>query len=103
MAVIEKNPSLDQQYQTAKAQLDEIDSKIPPELLPTELEKEAELLEDEKRESVTFGYFEGKPDRQSDEILNISINVLTKEDSTKTAKKLSFLKRIQASLQKPNS
>jgi hypothetical protein len=103
IAIIEKNPSLDQLYQTAKAELEAIDGNIPPELLPTEQEQETELLADEKREPVTFGYSEGEPDRDTDEILNVSINVLTKENSAKTAKKLSFLQRIQAFLQKPNS
>jgi hypothetical protein len=103
MAVVEKNPSLDRLYQTAKAQLEVIEGNIPPELLPTEQEQETELLADENREPVTFGYCEGEPDRESDEILNVSISVFTKEDSTKTAKKLSFLKRIQAFLQKSNS
>jgi hypothetical protein len=103
IAIIEKNPSLDQLYQTAKAQLEAINGNIPPELLPTEQEREAELLEDENREPVTFGYCEGEPDRESDEILNVSIDVLTKENSAKTAKKLSFLQRIQAFLQKSNS
>jgi hypothetical protein len=103
MAVIENNPSLAELYQMAKAKLDVIDSKIPLELLPTEQEQEVELLADEKRESVTFGYFEGEPERESDEIRNVSINVLTKKDSAQTAKKLSFLKRIQEFLQQSNS
>jgi len=103
IAIIEKNSSLNQLYQTAKAQLEAIDGNIPPELLPTEQEQEAELLANEKREPVTFGYCEGEPDRESDEILNVSIDVLTKENSAKTAKKISFLQRIQAFLQKSNS
>jgi hypothetical protein len=103
IAIIEKNPSLDQLYQTAKAQLEAIDGNIPSELLPTEQEQETELLADENREPVTFGYSEGEPDRESDEILNVSISVFTKENSAKTAKKLSFLQRIQAFLQKSNS
>lgn len=103
MAVIENNPSLAQFYQTAKAKLDAIDGNIPLELLPTELEQEVELLADEKREPVTFGYFEGEPERESDEILNISINVLTKKDSAQTAKNLSFIKRIQEFLQSSSS
>jgi len=102
IAIIEKNPSLDQLYQTAKVQLEAIDGNIPSELLPTEQEREAELLADENREPVTFGYSEGEPDRESDEILNVSIDVLTKENSAKTAKKLSFLQRIQVLLQKSN-
>ncbi|NEQ65994.1 MAG: hypothetical protein F6K21_10925 [Symploca sp. SIO2D2] len=103
MEVIENNPSLAQLYQTAKVQLDEIDGKISPELLPTEEELGVELLTDGKRTVVYFGYFEGRPDRESDEILNVSINVLRKKDSAKIAKKLSFLERIGKFLQKRNS
>jgi len=103
MAVIQQNPSLDRLFQTAKMQLQAIDGNIPIELLPTRQEKEAELFVDDKREPVSFGYFEGEPDRESDEILTTAINVLTKEDSAKTAKKLSFLQRMQKYLQKSNS
>jgi len=103
MEVIENNLSLARLYHTAKAKLDEIDGKISPELLPTEEELEVELLTDGKRTTVRYGNFEGKPDRESDEILNVSINVLRKEDSAKTAKKLSFLERIRKFLQKRNS
>jgi len=103
MAVIQQNPSLDRLFQTAKMQLQAIDGNIPIELLPTRQEKEAELFVDDKREPVSFGYFEGEPDRESDEILSTAINVLTKEDSAKTAKKLSFLQRMQNYLQKSNS
>jgi hypothetical protein len=103
MAIVEQNPSLDRLFQTAKMQLQAIDGNIPIELLPTPQEKEAELFVDDKREPVSFGYFEGEPDRESDEILTTAINVLTKEDSAKTAKKLSFLQRMQKYLQKSNS
>lgn len=103
MAVIQQNPSLDRLFQTAKVQLEAIDGNIPIELLPTRQEKEAELFVDDKRDPVSFGYFEGEPDRESDEILHTAINVLTKEDSAKTAKKLSFLQRMQKYLQKSNS
>jgi hypothetical protein len=103
MAIVEQNPSLDRLFQTAKMQLQAIDGNIPIELLPTRQEKEAELFVDDQREPVSRGYFEGEPDRESDEILNTAINVLTKEDSAKTAKKLSFLQRMQNYLQKSNS
>ena len=103
MAIVEQNPSLDRLFQTAKMQLQAIDGNIPIELLPTRQEKEAELFVDDKRDPVPFGYFEGEPDRESDEILTTAINVLTKEDSAKTAKKLSFLQRMQNYLQKSNS
>ncbi|NEO99681.1 MAG: hypothetical protein F6K58_13580 [Symploca sp. SIO2E9] len=102
MAVIENNPSLNQFYQTAKAQLDAIDGKIPPELLPTEQELEAQLPADEKQRLVKRGYFEGEAERESNEIQNVSTNVL-KKDSDKTAKKLPSLDRVQVSIEKPKS
>ena len=103
MAVIQQNPSLDRLFQTAKVQLEAIDGNIPPELLPTQAEKEAELFAGNQREPQTFGHQEGEPDLKSDEILNIAINVLPKEDPAKKAQNLSFLQRIQTHLQKSNS
>ncbi|WP_460206053.1 hypothetical protein [Scytonema sp. NUACC21] len=49
---------------------------IPPEQMPTEKELEVELAR-ENRKPTTFGYFEGKPDRESDEILNVTIDVVS--------------------------
>jgi hypothetical protein len=103
MAIVEQNPSLDRLFQTAQMQLQAIDSNIPIELLPTEQEKEAELLANEKRELVTFGYTEGKPDPTSNEIRDVVIDVLNQKDPATKAKNLSFLDRIQAHLQKSNS
>lgn len=94
MAAIEANPTLYQHYQTALTQLQAVNGDIPVEQMPTENELEAELAR-ENREPTTFGYFEGEPDRESDEILNVTIDVLTRQEPEKVAKKLSFLKRIQ--------
>ncbi len=102
MAVIQQNPSLDRLFQTAKVQLEAIDGKIPIELLPTQQEKETELLA-ERRETVTFGYTEGEPDKTSNEIVDVSINVLTQKDPSTTTKNLSFLQRIQDHFQKSKS
>ncbi|GAB1543525.1 hypothetical protein NUACC21_62000 [Scytonema sp. NUACC21] len=44
--------------------------------MPTEKELEVELAR-ENRKPTTFGYFEGKPDRESDEILNVTIDVVS--------------------------
>lgn len=102
MAVIQQNPSLDRLFQTAKVQLEAIDGNIPIELLPTQQEKETELLP-QSRETVTFGYTEGEPDKTSNEIVDVSINVLTQKDPSTTTKNLSFLQRIQDALQKSKS
>lgn len=103
MAVIQQNPSLDRLFQTAKVQLEAIDGNIPLELFPTEQEKEAELLANQKRELVTFGYREGEPDKTSDEIRDIVIDVLTQAEPTTKAKNLNFIQRIQTHIQKSNS
>jgi len=102
MATIEASPTLYQHYQTALAQLQEVNGNIPSEQMPIQKELETELA-CENREPTTFGYFEGEPDRESDEILNVTIDVLSRKDPDKAAKKLSFLKRLQNWLPKPQN
>ncbi|WP_293154558.1 MULTISPECIES: hypothetical protein [unclassified Microcoleus] len=102
MAVIQQNPELDRLFQTAKVQLEAIDGNIPIELLPTQQEKETELLP-QCRETVTFGYTEGEPDKTSNEFVDVSINVLTQKDPSTTTKNLSFLQRILDYFQKSKS
>ena len=94
MPVISANPALYKNYQTALVQLQEVKANIPSEQMPTQKELEAELTRDHQG-YTTFGYFEGEADQESDEILNITINVLTRKEPEKAAKKLSFLKRLQ--------
>jgi hypothetical protein len=102
IATIEANPALYQNYQTALVQLLSVNGNIPQEQMPTQKEIETELTSDNK-EPTTFGYFEGEPDRESDEILNVTINVLTRKEPDKAAKNLSFLKRLQNWLPKPQN
>lgn len=94
IATIEANHVLYQNYQAALVQLRSIKDHIPSEQMPTQEELETELAS-ENKEPITFGYFEGEPDRESNEILNVTINVLTRKEPDKAAKKLSFLKRLQ--------
>jgi hypothetical protein len=94
ITTIQANPTLYQNYQTALTQLQLVNANIPSEQLPTQKELETELTSDNK-EPTTFGYFEGEPDLESDEILNVTINVLTRQDPEQAAKKLSFIKRLQ--------
>jgi hypothetical protein len=94
IATIEANHALYQNYQTALVQLQSLKGNIPSEQMPTQEELETELAH-ENKEPITFGYFEGEPDRESDEILNVTINVLTRKEPDQAAKKLSFLKRLQ--------
>jgi hypothetical protein len=96
---IEANPSLNQRYQTAKAQLDALDGNIPSELLPTLTELEQILPTGISREK--FPWFEGEPDTKSQEFLNLSVKVLTNPDPVNTTKKLSRLEKIWQFLNKP--
>jgi hypothetical protein len=92
MKAVEANTSLNQLYQAAKAQLDALEGNIPPDLLPTKAELKQALpavSQHEKR-----AYFEGKPDEESNEILNISINILTTSDPIDTTRKLSSLEKL---------
>lgn len=102
MATIEANPNLYQKYQTTLVQLQLVNGNIPSEQMPTQSELETELPV-ENREPTKFGYFEGEPDRESDEIINLTINIFSREDPEKAVKNLSFLKRIQNWLSKPQN
>jgi hypothetical protein len=94
MATIEGNTVLYQNYQTALVQLQSVKGNIPSEQMPTQKELETELTSD-NNEPTTFGYFEGEADPESNEILNVTINVLIRKEPEKTVKNLSFIKRIQ--------
>ncbi|MEM1169484.1 MAG: hypothetical protein AAGJ08_10520 [Cyanobacteria bacterium P01_H01_bin.35] len=100
MAIVEGNNTLNQLYQKAKAKLDALDTPIPPKLLPTE--KELETVFPPESEGGKRAYFEGKPDEQSNEILNLTTNVVSTEKPEETAKKLSFLERLSQSLNQPS-
>ncbi|AUB44291.1 hypothetical protein COO91_10514 (plasmid) [Nostoc flagelliforme CCNUN1] len=102
MAVVEANPKLSHNYCAALAQLQMIKGNIPSEQMFTQEEVETELPR-ENKEPTTFGFFEGEPDRESDEILNLTIDVLTRKEPEKAVKNLSFLKRLRSQLSKPQT
>lgn len=93
MAIIDANASLKDLYQNVITQLDSVDGNIPSDCLPTAAELERELPKESHLE--VFGYFGGNADLESNEISNVSIVVLRGENSSVTAKKLSFLDRLQ--------
>ena len=102
MAIVDVNPALSQNYHIALTQLEIVKGNIPSEQMPTLNELETELP-CENKEPTTFGYFKGEPDRETDEILNLAIDVLTRKEPEKAVKKLSFLKRLQSWLPKPQN
>ena len=92
MDIIQANDALKQLYQQTKAKLDALDRPIPSNLLPTD----AELEKDPRAR------FEGKPDKQSNEISHQTVKVLKTEKPEETAKKLPFLERLSQFLNQPS-
>ena len=93
METIEANSILNSEYHDVLSKLQTV-GNIPSQTMPTQNELEAELpSEDEEPDSR--GYFEGEDDEDSDEILNVTINVLNRKEPEKTVKNLSFIKRLK--------
>ncbi len=97
MTIIQGNDALNQLYQQAKAKLDACDRPIPSEL----------LLTDAELEEIIRRRFEGQPEKQSNETLNLTIkvisstvNVVSTKKQEETAKKSPFLKRLSQFLDK---
>lgn len=87
MKVVVANDSLNQQYQVAIALLEAVDGKIPSGLLPTEAELEQLLTVGNKLEKRPY---KPKPveNSQTNEILNMSSEVLKTLNPVETSKKL---------------
>lgn len=92
MAIVKANDTLNQLYQEAKVKLDALDGQIISDLLPTD----AELEKDPRAR------FEGKPDKQSNEISHQTVKVLKTEKPEETAKELPFLERLSQFLNQPS-
>jgi hypothetical protein len=98
VGTIEANSILNSEYHDILSKLQTV-GNIPSQIMPTQKELEAELPpEDEEPESR--GYFEGEDDEDSDEILNVTKNVLNRKEPEKTVKNLSFIKRLKDFLPK---
>jgi hypothetical protein len=87
MKVVVANDSLNQQYQVAIDLLEAVDGKIPSGLLPTEAELEQLLTVGNKLEKRPY---KPKPveNSQTNEILNMSSEVLKTLNPVETSKKL---------------
>ncbi|MBK4730818.1 hypothetical protein JJD41_13225 [Oxynema sp. CENA135] len=101
LEAFESNASFQQCYQAALTQLENFQGNIPPELLPTEEELQQALPSEGK--VVKRAYFEGQPDRVSNEILNVVTNVLKTSDPEIPLGKLSLSQRILAFFKSRNS
>jgi hypothetical protein len=93
--ILEGNTNFRELYQKFINQIIDIDFNS---LLSIEQELKKELLNGIYSEER--GHFEIVPDLESDEILNVTIIILTTHDPIATTKKLSFLQRIQNFLNK---
>lgn len=90
------NAGFSQLYAKALAGLEALDGPISPDWLPAETEIKQALP---PREEISKRpWFEGKPEWESDEILNMTINVLATPAPEDTAKKLSRLEKLWQSL-----
>ena len=90
--LIEANAALKGLYQDAKSRLDAVED-ISPELLPTQAEVNEALPGNSKREE--YPWQPGKPNPESQEILNMAVSVLTTPDPVDTTKKLNNLERLK--------
>ena len=98
METIEANSILNSEYHDVLSKLQTV-GNIPSQTMPTQNELEAELPS-ENEEPESRGYFEGEADKNSDEILNVSINVLSCKEPEKAVNNLSFIKRLKDFLPK---
>ncbi|MEQ8385628.1 MAG: hypothetical protein RH949_25025 [Coleofasciculus sp. A1-SPW-01] len=102
LSIIQVNPNLNQRYQTAKSQLDQVGDTLPPDLLPTsaELEHVASATAPKER---GFPPVADESESDSLEINNIAIDILSQPNPSATAKKLSSLDKLKQFLQKPTA
>jgi hypothetical protein len=107
--ILQGNPSLNHLYQDSLTKLAQLKGKLPPNVLPTLAELETEIPSD-SNEPADFSHFmdlaaegnlTGESDRESLEVLNASIKVLSTANPEQTAKKVRGLERVWQILQKP--
>lgn len=92
--VNEKYATLSQLYQQTLAELEDVD--ITSDLLPTQAELTA--IQSANREVGTLGFPPGKPELESNEIINLAIIVLSHDEPAKTSQTL--LQRLTDFLKK---
>lgn len=98
VGTIEANSILNSEYHDILSKLQTV-GNIPSQTMPTQKELEAELPSADE-EPGSRGHFLGEDDEDSDEILNVTINVLNRKEPEKTVKNLSFIKRLKDFLPK---
>ncbi|MBD2214091.1 hypothetical protein H6G27_30125 [Nostoc linckia FACHB-104] len=95
LAMIQANEPLNQRFQAAKSQLDNLGDTVPLNLLPSEAELE-QVAPKQKPQVVTRGIPQvSSSDLRSNEITNMAIRVMTTPNPSETAKKLSRFEQFQ--------
>jgi hypothetical protein len=97
LKVIQANPNLNHLYQATQSQLDALSSEISSNLLPTPAELEQAQPSNQK--PVTRGVPPVNDDHESHEIQNMVIDLMASSNPVETAKKLSYLERVQQFIQ----
>lgn len=97
LTTIQANSRFNLLYQTYKSQLDAVQEEIPSHLLPTQAEVEAVITTNQS--PVTRGKLPVNDGYKSNEINNVTINVLSTANPVETAKKLRSIEKLQQFLQ----
>ncbi|MBD2254641.1 hypothetical protein [Nostoc parmelioides] len=95
LAMLETNEPLNQRFQAAKSQLDNLGDTMPLNLLPSEAEVE-QVVPQQKLQPTTRAIPQvSSSDLRSNEITNMAIRVMATPNPSETAKKLSRFEQFQ--------
>ncbi|MEJ1930267.1 hypothetical protein WDZ92_08270 [Nostoc sp. NIES-2111] len=95
LVMIEANEPLNQRFQAAKSQLDNLGDKIPLNLLPSEAEVEQATPKQKPQPTTRAIPQVSASDLRSNEITNMAIKVMATPNPAETAKKLSRFEQLQ--------
>ncbi|MFB2969151.1 hypothetical protein ACE1CD_09275 [Aerosakkonema sp. BLCC-F183] len=95
MAVIAANPNLNQLYQSAKSQLDNVNGNIPKEFIPTQFEVEKIISPMFAIVNRGFDPEADESDFESNEINNMVISILSNPDPVELTKKLGRFEQLK--------
>lgn len=95
LVMIQANEPLNQRFQAAKSQLDNLGDKIPLNLLPSEAEVEQAAPKQKPQPTSRAIPQVSSSDLRSNEITNMAIKVMATSNPSETAKKLSSFEQFQ--------
>ncbi|BAY95794.1 MULTISPECIES: hypothetical protein [unclassified Tolypothrix] len=95
LMTIQANAALNQRFQAAKSQLDNLGDRIPLNLLPSEAELELAAPKHKPQPTTRAIPQVSASDLRSNEITNMAIRVMTTSNPAETAKKLNGFEQFQ--------